>query len=79
MDSKQTAAVAGKIASGNWKSYMLGLIFLGLKVAGLITWPWVWVLMPFWFGPAIGLLILSGIALFLFFAVLAAGISSLLD
>jgi H+/Cl- antiporter ClcA len=27
---------------------VLGLIFLILKLCGAITWPWVWVVCPFW-------------------------------
>ena len=27
---------------------MLGVLFVGLKLTGHITWPWVWVLAPFW-------------------------------
>jgi hypothetical protein len=27
---------------------LLGVLFVGLKLTGHITWPWVWVLAPFW-------------------------------
>ena len=27
---------------------MLGILFIGLKLAGFIDWPWVWVLSPLW-------------------------------
>lgn len=27
---------------------LMGLMFIGLKVTGNISWPWVWVLAPFW-------------------------------
>lgn len=27
---------------------LLLLLFIGLKLAGKITWSWVWVLCPFW-------------------------------
>lgn len=27
---------------------LLGLLFIGLKLTGYITWSWVWVLSPFW-------------------------------
>ena len=27
---------------------MLGCLFVALKLAGYITWSWVWVLVPFW-------------------------------
>ena len=28
----------------------LGLLFIGLKLGGVISWSWWWVLCPFWFG-----------------------------
>jgi len=27
---------------------MLTILFIGLKLAGVISWPWVWVLSPLW-------------------------------
>lgn len=27
---------------------LLGLLFIGLKLAGVIAWSWWWVLAPFW-------------------------------
>lgn len=29
---------------------LLGLLFIGLKLAGYITWSWLWVLSPLWIG-----------------------------
>lgn len=29
---------------------LLGVLFVGLKLTGHITWPWIWVTAPFW-GP----------------------------
>lgn len=29
---------------------ILGIIFVILKLCGVITWPWIWVLAPFWIG-----------------------------
>lgn len=29
---------------------LLGVLFIGLKLGGVIAWPWVWVLAPLW-GP----------------------------
>lgn len=40
---------------------MLALIFVVLKAAGLISWPWLWVLSPIWLT-------------FLFFAVILSAI-----
>lgn len=28
--------------------FLLGLLFLGLKFFGVVSWPWLWVLAPFW-------------------------------
>ena len=27
---------------------ILGVLFVAFKLAGVIAWPWVWVLAPFW-------------------------------
>lgn len=32
---------------------LLGVLFVGLKLTGHITWPWVWVLAPFWMPLAV--------------------------
>lgn len=37
---------------------LLALLFIGLKLAGCITWSWWWVLSPLWGGVAILLAIL---------------------
>jgi hypothetical protein len=41
---------------------MLGLLFIGLKLTGHITWSWLWVLSPLWIPAAIilGFLLLAG-------------------
>ena len=31
---------------------VLGLIFITLKLTGVIAWSWLWVLLPFW-GPLV--------------------------
>lgn len=47
---------------------LLGVLFVGLKLAGAITWSWWWVTLPFWGGTAfavvfaIVVLIILGIA-----------------
>lgn len=35
---------------------VLGIIFIVLKLIGLIEWSWVWVLAPFWIGAIITVL-----------------------
>jgi len=37
---------------------LLGVLFVGLKLGGVINWSWWWVTCPIWIGPAIGLAIL---------------------
>ena len=40
---------------------VLLIVFVILKLCGVITWPWVWVLSPFWISltlAAIGLIVL---------------------
>ena len=32
---------------------MLGVLFVGLKLAGVIDWSWWWVTLPFWGGMAL--------------------------
>lgn len=32
---------------------LLGLLFIGLKLGGIIAWSWMWVLAPFWIGSAL--------------------------
>lgn len=34
---------------------LLGILFIGLKLAHAIAWPWIWVLAPFWVGIALWL------------------------
>lgn len=38
---------------------VLGLIFVTLKLTGVIAWSWLWVLLPFW-GP-IAIAVLFGV------------------
>jgi hypothetical protein len=38
---------------------LLTVLFIGLKLTGHITWPWVWVLSPLWISALIALSIIS--------------------
>ena len=42
---------------------LLTLIFITLKLCGVITWSWVWVLAPLGIGWALVLLIIGAVAL----------------
>lgn len=37
-----------EIGGGNLIEGLIGVMFIGLKLANVISWPWVWVLSPFW-------------------------------
>ncbi len=37
---------------------VLGIVFVGLKLTGVIDWSWWWVLAPFWIPVALAVVIL---------------------
>ena len=39
-------------------SGLLGVAFIILKIMGIITWAWGWVLAPFWIPIVIGIIVL---------------------
>lgn len=42
---------------------ILGVVFVILKLCGVISWSWIWVLAPFWIGFSLVLLIYAVIAI----------------
>jgi len=54
--SKETTSSGGIGFTG-----LLTILFVGLKLGGVISWSWWWVLSPLWisFGLVIGVLILA--------------------
>lgn len=36
---------------------VLGIVFIVLKLTGLIDWPWVWVLSPYWITAALAIIL----------------------
>ena len=54
-----STGVTGKASVTSSFPSLLGLLFIGLKLAGIIAWPWVWVLAPFWIP--LGLAVFVGI------------------
>jgi hypothetical protein len=64
--AKATASSGGIGFAG-----LLTIVFIVLKLCGIITWSWLWVLSPLWIGAAlvvailiiIGIIALIGIAL----------------
>ena len=52
---------------------LLTILFIGLKLGGVITWPWLWVLSPLWISLALALAVLIiGFVLVLVIALLAS-------
>jgi len=43
---------------------LLGVVFVTLKLTGVITWSWWWVTAPFWGGFALALLLIVGVIAF---------------
>lgn len=41
----------------------LGILFIALKLCGVIHWSWLWVTAPFWSGLALALACLFGLAI----------------
>lgn len=64
-DAKATASSGGIGFLG-----LLGVLFIALKLTGVINWSWVWVLAPLW---GIPVLIVVGIAIFALIVVAASG------
>jgi len=44
MSNKNNTSVNSGMGLSGW----LTVLFVGLKLTGYITWPWVWVLSPLW-------------------------------
>lgn len=55
---------------------VLGVAFIVLKLTGVITWSWWWVLAPFW-GPLV--IVLALVAVFWIIAGAALTVATLLD
>lgn len=47
---------------------LLGVLFVGLKLGGVIDWSWWWVTAPFWGGFAFVLAMMAMMALFVLIA-----------
>lgn len=47
---------------------LLGVLFVGLKLGGVIGWSWWYVTLPLWGGAAVGVIILTGAGIGLFAA-----------
>jgi hypothetical protein len=54
MSSSSSSSSGGIGFSG-----LLTVLFVGLKLTGHITWPWLWVLSPIWISLLIGIAVLT--------------------
>lgn len=43
--------------SGIGFSGLLAILFIALKLIGVITWPWIWVIAPIWIPFCLGIFI----------------------
>lgn len=57
------------VSSGCSLATMLGIVFLVLKLVGVIDWAWIWVLAPFW----------TPIALYFVFAIIWLLVANIID
>ena len=67
MEEKKTV-----VTSGSSLATVLGVVFLVLKLVGVIDWPWVWVLAPFWIPIAL-------VVVFVIFWLLVVGIIAIFN
>lgn len=49
---------------------LLGVAFIVLQLCGVIHWPWIWVVAPFWIPLAIAIVILILLIIFLILAII---------
>ncbi len=61
MTSVETKQMSNSSSSSSGIGFpgLLTVLFIGLKLTGHITWPWVWVLSPLWISLLIGLTVLA--------------------
>lgn len=46
------------VAGGIGVFDVVGIIFIVLKLGGIIEWSWIWVLSPFWIGLCLAVLLI---------------------
>ena len=61
MADNKTTTSAGGIGFGG----LLAIVFIALKLCGVISWSWLWVLSPIWIPLAIIILILLVVGIFI--------------
>jgi hypothetical protein len=53
--SRRRTQMSSSSSLGIGFSGLLTVLFIGLKLTGHITWPWIWVLSPLWISVLIGI------------------------
>ena len=46
------------VAGGIGVFDVLGIVFIVLKLSGIVEWSWIWVLSPFWIGLCLAVLLI---------------------
>jgi len=54
MSDEKNVSTSG--SGGIGISGVLGVVFVVLKLVGVITWKWIWVLAPFWISISLAIL-----------------------
>lgn len=49
---------SNKESKGMGFSFLLGIVFVILKLCGAITWSWVWVLSPIWIDVLLSIVVI---------------------
>jgi len=59
MSSNNTSSSSGGIGFAG----LLTVLFIGLKLGGIIAWSWWWVLSPMWISVLLAIVIIAGVAI----------------
>ena len=65
-NAKATATSSGGIGFAG----LLTIVFIVLKLCGVISWSWLWVLSPLWISAGIGLLVILIVVIVFLIAVI---------
>ena len=65
-ETKTVTTGAGMSIAG-----LLGIVFIVLKLTGVIAWSWLWVLAPFWIPAALWVAVVLPLLFILFVAAVA--------
>jgi hypothetical protein len=65
---KTMSSSSSSSSGGIGFSGLLTVLFIGLKLTGQITWPWIWVLSPIWIS---ALIVIAFLTILLIVAIVA--------